>query len=78
MPLSTPAGCVGGGLASPRIGPESLSQGSRAGPDSASDREQHGLRGDGDRTLSHTWSAVPPVSFQTLLLFTPGGKPEAR
>lgn len=23
MPLSTPAGCVGGGLASPRIGPES-------------------------------------------------------
>lgn len=24
MPLSTPAGCVGGGLASPRIGPESL------------------------------------------------------
>lgn len=24
MPLSTPAGCVGGGLASPRTGPESL------------------------------------------------------
>lgn len=31
MPLSTPAGCVGGGLASPRIGPESLSPGSQAG-----------------------------------------------
>lgn len=35
MPLSTPAGCVGGGLASPRIGPESLSPGSQAGLDSA-------------------------------------------
>lgn len=31
MPLSTPAGCVGGGLASPRIGSESLSPGSQAG-----------------------------------------------
>lgn len=35
MPLSTPAGCVGGGLASPRIGPESFSPGSQAGLDSA-------------------------------------------
>lgn len=35
MPLSTPAGCVGGGLASPRIGPESLSPESHAGPNEA-------------------------------------------
>ncbi|MEQ2294460.1 hypothetical protein AMECASPLE_004142 [Ameca splendens] len=35
MPLSTPAGCVGGGPASPRIGP-----GSQAGVDSASHRQK--------------------------------------
>lgn len=32
MPLSTPAGCVGGGLASPRIGPENLEPGEPGRP----------------------------------------------
>lgn len=41
MPLSTPAGCVGGGLASPRIGPENLSPGSQAGLDSGVVKRQH-------------------------------------
>lgn len=38
MPLSTPAGCVGGGLASPRIGSESLSPGSQAGRQASSEQ----------------------------------------